>query len=370
MRGAVLLLLLALPPRALAQDAEAEQAAVQARLAAQRTGLALLESERATVLETLELTERLARLSSTRVKAAEREVRALERRLTLTTTLEQLAAGAVREQLLALGPRLRLMDRRLRRRPLDLFLSAESFSSLVWRARAMSTLLAQDVAALKQVERSRAFQAQAAAELAGLKGLVAERLEALKAHRKREAEQQAALTDLLRLVQAEGRESRRLVKELERSERELSAYVAELKAGPDSTGFGALKGRLRMPAQGRIEVGFGKVVDPRFNTVTVQKGVDIRAPAGSPVRAVADGRVVHAGWMRGYGNLLILDHGDGYHTLMAHLDTLDRDVGEDVRGGQVVGTVGDTASLKGAYLYFELRRSGEALDPAVWVKLD
>jgi septal ring factor EnvC (AmiA/AmiB activator) len=68
------------------------------------------------------------------------------------------------------------------------------------------------------------------------------------------------------------------------------------------------------------------------------------------VRAVWDGRVVHAGWFKGYGNLMIVDHGNGIFSLMAHLDQLERAVGDSIRAGDEVGTVGDTGSLKGAYL--------------------
>jgi septal ring factor EnvC (AmiA/AmiB activator) len=114
-------------------------------------------------------------------------------------------------------------------------------------------------------------------------------------------------------------------------------------------------------------VGFGKVVNPRFNTVTVQKGLDIRAPEGAPVTAVAPGKVVYAGWLRGYGNLLVLDHGGGYHSLVAHLAELGKAVGDGVQRGELLGTVGDTGSLKGAYLYFELRKRGQAVDPAPWL---
>lgn len=362
------LLLLAGAP-ADAQDARAERAEVQAQLAAQRTAAALLEAEKGGVLAALEFAERMVRLSQARVRTAERELRALERREAQAVALERVAQAALRQQLEALGPRLRLMDRRLRRRPLDVLLSAESFSALVWRARAMGALLAQDLEALRRVERARGYQAQATAELAGLRATVTAQLEALKTQRVREQEQRAVLVDLLNLVQAEGRDARRLIAELERSERALARYVAELEAGPETSGFGALKGQLPMPTPGRIEVGFGKVVNPRFNTVTVQKGVDIRSGAGAPVHAVADGTVVHAGWLSGYGNLLILDHGGGYHTLMAHLDTLDRDVGVAVRAGEQVATVGDTGSLKGAYLYFEVRKRGEALDPTEWLRL-
>jgi septal ring factor EnvC (AmiA/AmiB activator) len=364
----VLLAALGVAGPALGEDARAEQAALQAQLAARRATQALLESESASVLETLEFAETMARLSAARLAASERELKALERRLSLAEVLEELARQAVREQLAALGPRLRLMDRRLRRRPLDVLLSAEDFSALVWRTRAMGALLAQDIAALERLERARRFQARAAEELASLRTSVQARLSALAAHRARAAEQRAALVDLLTLVQAQARDARRLVKEMERAERELAAYVAELEAAPETSGFGALKGKLPLPTAGRVEVGFGKVVNPRFQTVTMHKGVDIRAAAGTPVRAVAEGTVVHAGWMRGYGNLLIVDHGGGYHSLMAHLETLGRTVGERVAAGDEVGTVGDTASLKGAYLYFEIRRRGEAVDPVDWLR--
>jgi len=85
------------------------------------------------------------------------------------------------------------------------------------------------------------------------------------------------------------------------------------------------------------------------------------------VRAVADGKVVYAGWLRGYGNLMVLDHGDGYHTVVAHLGELERRVGEEVRQGEALGPLGDTGSLKGPYLYFELRHHGVAVDPQVWL---
>ncbi|MCI0573104.1 MAG: M23 family metallopeptidase [Myxococcaceae bacterium] len=368
MRRSAPLLLLLLAPPAVGQGVAGEQAEVKQRLSAQRTAAALLAAEQGSVLETLEFAERMARLSAARTRASERELKGLERRVAQAEALSKVAGAALQEQLRSLGPRLRLMDRRLRRRPLDVLLSSESFTALVWRARAMGTLLEQDLDALRRVERARTYQAQATAELAILRAGVASQVTALSAHRQREAEQREVLVDLLRFVQAEGRDSRRLIAELERAERGLARYVAALETGPETSGFGTLRGQLPMPAAGRVEVAFGKVVNPRFQTVTVHKGVDIRAPAGSPVRAVADGTVVHAGWLRGYGNLLILEHGGGYHTLMAHLDTLDKRVGEQVRSGEPLGSVGDTASLKGAYLYFEVRRRGEALDPADWLR--
>jgi septal ring factor EnvC (AmiA/AmiB activator) len=85
------------------------------------------------------------------------------------------------------------------------------------------------------------------------------------------------------------------------------------------------------------------------------------------VQAVWDGKVVHAGWFKGFGNLLIIDHGENLYSLMAHLDQLEKAVGDQVHGGDEVGTVGDSGSLKGAYLYFELRDGQKPLNPERWL---
>ena len=86
------------------------------------------------------------------------------------------------------------------------------------------------------------------------------------------------------------------------------------------------------------------------------------------MHAVADGRVVHAGWFRGYGNIVIVDHGDGYHTLVAHLGSMRTAVGEEVEAGAILGTVGDSGSLKGPMLYFEIREKQRPVDPAPWLR--
>ncbi len=163
----------------------------------------------------------------------------------------------------------------------------------------------------------------------------------------------------------------RAAQEAAGQERKLEEFLAALpparKGETAFHGFGALKGRLPRPADGPVEVPFGKVVNPRFRTVTVQNGVELKAPAGAEVRAVAPGRVVHAGWFKGYGNLVIVDQGDGYHTLVAHLASMSTAMGEEVEAGTLLGTVGDTGSLRGPSLYFEVREKGRPVDPRAWM---
>lgn len=351
----------------LALDEAAEREAVREKLATQRAALALIESRKVSALEVLEMVEQRATTSTQRVKALERDLAVFRKRLAVAEQEDELTQEMLRGQLRRLSPRLWGMYRLMRRRPLEVLLSAKDFSAMVWRSRALRATLEEDLRLLRTVQRVARLRRQSAAELRRLKGSLDVRLGFLREQEALSRAQQAALEEVVGAIKGEAELARRMVRELEQADADLTRVIQDLNEGPATSGFGALKGKLPFPAPGHIEVGFGKVVNPRFNTVTVQKGVDIRAPAGTPVRAVAEGTVAYAGWMRGYGNLLILDHGGGYHTLVAHLASVAQEVGAQVAAGDVVGEVGDTGSLKGAYLYFEIRRAGQAVDPSPWL---
>jgi septal ring factor EnvC (AmiA/AmiB activator) len=130
--------------------------------------------------------------------------------------------------------------------------------------------------------------------------------------------------------------------------------------------FASLRGTLRLPVRGELTGRFGT---PRIAGGPDFKGVFIQAPQGEPVRAVAAGRVVFADWMRGFGNLLILDHGEGYMSIYADNEALLKQTGDRVSAGEVIATVGSTGGNAHSGLYFELRHLGKAFDPLRWVKL-
>lgn len=129
--------------------------------------------------------------------------------------------------------------------------------------------------------------------------------------------------------------------------------------------FTKLQGRLALPVAGEIVSRFGQA---REGGGPSWKGLFIRAPAGREVRAVGSGRVVFADWLRGFGNLLIIDHGDGYLSLYSNNESLYKQAGELVRAGDVIATVGNTGGQADTGLYFELRRQGRPFDPMTWVK--
>ncbi|MEK7387188.1 MAG: peptidoglycan DD-metalloendopeptidase family protein [candidate division NC10 bacterium] len=188
---------------------------------------------------------------------------------------------------------------------------------------------------------------------------------------------------LLAKVRDERAYHERMVGELTEASRRLEAFIRELQAKqrklakvpppkgavePPGVGFGTLRGRLPWPTDGRIVTAFGAQVHPRFGTRTFRNGVDIEAAEGKDVAAVYAGHVIYTGWFKGYGNLIILDHGNEYYTLYAHIAEIEAKEGDDVRQGQRIGTVGDTGSLAGPRLYFEVRYQGKPQDPVVWLR--
>jgi septal ring factor EnvC (AmiA/AmiB activator) len=129
--------------------------------------------------------------------------------------------------------------------------------------------------------------------------------------------------------------------------------------------FAAMKGRLGAPVSGTIAARFGA---KRGGDGPSWKGMFIKAPEGTEVRSVAVGRVVHSGWMRGFGNLIIIDHGGDYLSIYANNQTLLKRLGDAVRAGEPIASAGNTGGNEESGLYFELRHLGKAFDPASWVK--
>jgi septal ring factor EnvC (AmiA/AmiB activator) len=174
---------------------------------------------------------------------------------------------------------------------------------------------------------------------------------------------------VLQRVAAEVSQSRREIKVLRADEARLARLVEELarlvRPQARKEPFAKLRGRLSLPVRGELIGRFGS---PRGATGMEAKGVFIRAREGLPVRAIAGGQVVYADWMRGFGNLLIVDHGESYLSIYANNESLLKQVGDPVSAGEAVATTGASGGNEQTGLYFEMRHLGRAFDPLAWVK--
>lgn len=220
--------------------------------------------------------------------------------------------------------------------------------------------------AMTDLARATEAEEREIAELADLQRGQTEMLAHLESQR---VERQAVLARLKRELGKDGallkrlrEDELRLGKLVKDLEREL-ANIAAIK--PNYAPFGKLRGRLAWPSRGKLLRRFGASI---ADGETESRGVVIGASPGARVNAVSHGRVAYAEWLRGYGLLLIIDHGDGYMSLYGHNQTLRKEVGEWVDAGDHIADVGDSGGQSRSGLYFEIRRKGRPLNPSRWCR--
>ncbi|WP_166654184.1 murein hydrolase activator EnvC family protein [Tahibacter aquaticus] len=170
-----------------------------------------------------------------------------------------------------------------------------------------------------------------------------------------------SLKDQAARLDALGKDESALLRLLERLRDVFADIPKQLKAAEP---FAERRGRLPWPLPGKVAVGFGSSDD----SGRAISGIVVAADSGTEVRAVSHGRVAYADWLKGYGLILILDHGDGYMSLYGYNETLLKDVGDWVDAGEPIATAGTSGGRKSAGLYFELRARGKPLDPRSWLK--
>jgi septal ring factor EnvC (AmiA/AmiB activator) len=323
--------------------------------------------------------------SSQRIAKLSREITTTESRLLRSKSL--------------LRGRLRAIYKQGRFGYVRMLLSAEDFSAAGRRLKYLSAVAGQDHRLMQRYDTALSDLSQKRAELTRYKAEVADAKEKAAATRNQIAEEQRKRRILLASVREEKAGHQAKIKELEVSAKDLQALIARLQseeerqrrasraparrdgsraeAPPakeespdllDDGRFERLKGRLPWPAPGSLTSTFGRQEHPRFRTVTFNRGIEIAAPEGKNIVAVAEGAVIYADWFKGYGRLIILDHGGGYFTLYAHASEIAVRPGDGVSPGQAIGKVGDTGSLEGPQLYFELRHKGKPQDPVAWLQ--
>lgn len=205
------------------------------------------------------------------------------------------------------------------------------------------------------------------------KQLIAAQLEISRLKQQREKEKsnldnlQAAEKKVLIKVVKEKDQSRLLEDELKTAARKLETLIAELesrrrerKLAPGTHYLEIMKGKLPWPYYGQVIATFGSQEDPKYKTKIKNTGIDIKCPTDANIKAIAPGRIVYADRFLGYGNLIILDHSDGFYSLYSNLSEMLRGVGITVQQGEIIGKSKDI-------LHFELRCEGKPVDPLLWL---
>ncbi len=175
---------------------------------------------------------------------------------------------------------------------------------------------------------------------------------------------------LLASVRNEKASHQKMLTELNEASKKLLEIIREASKSDtySGTGFTRFKGKLPWPVDGRIAVPYGSHKDPQFDTPVFRNGIHIESENSADTRAVQEGKVIFAEWFRGFGQLVIINHGSGYHTLYGNLSEIFSNVGDIIKENQVIGKVGNSGILNAPGLYFEIRYKGKPLDPAQWLR--
>jgi septal ring factor EnvC (AmiA/AmiB activator) len=375
------------PPPSLGPTSTAPAPAAPSSLAESQESLARMRAElehRRAALDTLasaenSLVESLGALDESlgALKDAQRRVQSTLERLQAERAGLEREAGLDEAELERLRARLRARLITLsvegEGQAARALLGAESFTDLALRRHLLARVADTDARLVHDVRRIEASAAKRRTELVS-------RTHELEQHLRLQTEQQALMsatkeerTATLERIRGERSVLQRAQVELTVRHRELQLLVARLADGPralpPSGRSGVLRQGLLFPVAGAVVIRrFGSIVDADTKAELVSNGLELRADEGKPVVAVADGRVAHSGWLRGFGRIVIVDHGEGHHTLSAHLSEAMVERGQEVQRGQTIGLVGDTESLNGPKLYFELREGGRPRDPLPFLR--
>ena len=159
---------------------------------------------------------------------------------------------------------------------------------------------------------------------------------------------------------------KRVLEDKARFERELR--IRQQQETLKTKSFKALKGQLPWPAEGRIISKFGRQWNPKLKTTTENPGIDIKGKPGSSIRTVLGGVVTTITYIRGYGTTIIVDHGGGFYTVYSHVTNIQTNVDSQVRNGDVIAYMGDSGSINGSKLHFEIWGKGQKLNPEKWLR--
>jgi len=349
---------------------------IKRKIEKEKHGITEVQKQEGSVLKTLEQIQtelerknRLLREANARLKAVAAEMRRTEGEL---AKLEQ----SISERRGLLKRRLAALYRWHRGgSPLVVLNGDLSPGALLQRRRYLAATVAFDRELIDTLAQEASRYETLKAELAGKKSALDEQRRELAEVKESVQQEAGRKRELLAGLRREKEARTRALKELEEAALRLQKMLDEIarrsapRPGQPTPGPGleALRGKLEWPVRGQVVGGYGRTRHREFSDEVFRKGIDIEAPVGEPIRAVEKGTVVFAERFSGYGKMVIVDHGKRFYTIYAHLSEFLKKTGDAVDRGEPLGLVGDSDSLEGARLYFEMRKDGKSIDPMAWL---
>ena len=257
---------------------------------------------------------------------------------------------------------------------MNLLATAGSTSDLFRRKAAMEAIVARDEIIINRLvseeKRLAGLLGQAAGEKAQKEALEKQYGKTMADLAGKQRQRQQLLSGI------KSEQSRALIEieYFEQAARRLDEVIGALKQRAVDRGagkqkvFSEYKGLLKMPVDGKLMSRFGRYTEPQSGAVRFRNGIELQANRGAPVRAVFDGETSFSDWIAGFGRVIIISHGNSFYTVYGHLEELFAAEGDVVKANEVIATVGESGSITGPALYFEIRHKGSPLDPLDWIE--
>ncbi|GAF72461.1 unnamed protein product, partial [marine sediment metagenome] len=338
-----------------------------------------LQKKESGYLEALHKIEKLLRDTEKELQTIERDLELARKEIEQGEDELIFEKRMLKEKTKLLENRLREIYKRRLTGYMEILFNSESFSDFLTRFRYIKKILSLDAEVIsdiqqqmKKIEDNKMNLENREEILSLLKKEVEKEKEnidfSIKARKsiinKIDSQKEVYLKSLKELEQS-SQEIKNIIERIYKQREEDSKRVTQ-KEVPAIT-LKPKKGILALPIQGKLISGYGRHKNTDFNTYTFNSGIDISAPLGQVVHAAGSGEVIYTGSIKGYGQIIIIDHGGRITTLYAHLSKILIDIGEKVKKGQIVGQVGDSGGVSSTRLHFEVRVEGKPTDPMNWL---
>jgi len=271
-----------------------------------------------------------------------------------------------------LGSRLRMIYKEGDLFSVKVLFSSDDFTDLLRRAKYLDGILEYDKFIFSNYEKELADFYNKKEVLLNAKGQLDLYKNSAITKKKEIVKEKEKKKHFLVRLSKEKQINKSLREELVHSSKKLNQLISRLEnkiAHGEGLDISDKKGNLLSPVKGKLLNNFGRERDKIYNTYIVHNGVSIKVRKGAPVRSVFNGKVLYTGTLDGYGNIIIIGHGMNYHSLYGHLDEIISNTGKTVRSGQIIGRSGDSGSVNGEALYFEMRYKGKPIEPTAWLSL-
>lgn len=366
----LLLSLLLIPAPAFCAQPEDELRKVEEQLREQKRRLQEARDKESSVLDDIDVVNR--RLNKVVTEVLQQRDRLRRTRNELNATIAEIdkTKTSLKRKQEWLKRKLRIMYRYGYSGDILLqLMSAQDISDLMRVWKYLQDLSRHEHAALAEYRQTLALLSEKQKRLAALEKEIAEQTDRVRSKEAELAEEKQTKESMLHAVRSEKVSRQKMISELRQAQKRLQELMQESAKKDDyaGTGFGQMRGRLPWPAEGKVAVPYGTQRDPQFDTPIFRNGIHIQTTGDAGARAVYPGKVIFAEWFKGFGQLVIVNHGNGYHTLYGNLSEIFSKVGDIIKERETIGKVGVSGVLNSDGLYFEIRYKGKPLDPAQWL---